>query len=132
MSIIGWLIFALSLYLCGFQATYILVSTLPDIHKNHWVFKHSSLMCFLFPFSLFLNIAPEGYRCYYFACFIMLTGSLPTWILWAVAFIFLPLSWWCLFVLIAITFLAGLFVPQDMIDVMDSVGGPIVLKVLKK
>lgn len=122
---IGLIILIGSLYMCGVFSTRTFILTLPLYEQNEYVIRHPNALCFTFPFSAVFTVPMRrGYWGYYFACYIMLAGSLMTWCEWAVAFLFLPVSWWYFAAMCFITFIAGLFVSRDMENCMKSVGQP--------
>lgn len=126
---IGLIILIGSLYMCGVFSTRTFILTLPLYEQNGYVIHHPRALCFTFPFSAVLTVPMgrgyRGYWGYYFACYVMLAGSLMTWCVWAVAFLFLPASWWYFAGMCFITFIAGLFVSKDMENCMKSVGHPL-------
>lgn len=123
MVFVGIVILLLSFYINGSSATWLFLQTIPLCYKNGYAIDYPGKMAIFFPVTIFLfRLIPRGYWGYYIACNIMIFGSLYTWIEFAVAFIFLPISWWWFIGFCVVTFVAGLFIPKEMELCMKSTG----------
>ena len=124
MSIIGYVLLSLAFYVCGIIATYTCITVTPILFRNGLSRRYPLHMSFLFPISLLLNIVPRGFRVFFLACFIIQCGSLITWGILCVAFIFLPYSWWYFFGFVSLSIMLGFCMPKNMREIVSSIGTP--------
>ena len=132
MKRLGYILLFGAFYECGIATTYSYIKALPRIYRNGFVMRYPGWMCFLFPFSLLLNIVPRGFRLFYFVYFLTKLGMVLRAMLLIVAFILLEWPWWLVIVwMILSSVLVSFLATDDMMEVMKNTG-PFPLQYLPK